>query len=291
MKILIVGASGFLGRNLSEFYLRQGHRVYTYSRAIGLSLQNSNQLLPADVIDFIASENPELIFYLSNTLNPKSDYSDYVSHLQNVYFQLQSIINVCNYKNLEKFVYFSSGGALYNPKILSNEESPLEPLNLYGFSKLECENYLRFKSSEVPVLIVRPTNPYGRYQSLTGKQGLIAVLIGASVSGDAVTIFSPLESAKNYIFIDDLLEIIDFLSKNHVGVFNIGTPKNTTILELITIVERIGRTRIKYTCEAPHNNIIHSHNINFNKLNKVIDGYSFTDISAGVGYFYDSLAT
>lgn len=121
--------------------------------------------------------------------------------------------------------FASSGGGVYagsaDPPF--TEETPALPISPYGHFKLEMEDEARrfAGTSGVAVLIGRITNLYGPGQRLDKMQGLISHLALARFTNKPVFIFVPLETVRDYIFVDDcathILDALDRLAREADG--------------------------------------------------------------------------
>ncbi len=173
MKILITGASGFIGSFIVEEALRQGFETWAAVRK-----SSSREFLQDRRIRFIElnlSSKSQLVEQLG------SEKFDYVVHAAGVTKCLNKAdfrrINTEGTKNLveallelkmplKRFVYLSSlsvFGAI-------REQQPYEPIREtdtpqpnteYGRSKLEAERYLDSVGDRLPYVILRPTGVYG----------------------------------------------------------------------------------------------------------------------------------
>lgn len=106
----------------------------------------------------------------------------------------------------------SSAGGVYggsaNPPF--DEESQPYPLGGYGHLKLAAETAARAFgiASGIPTLIGRITNLYGPGQRLDKVQGLISHLASSSLTGTPVKIFVPLDTVRDYFYVDDCADLI-----------------------------------------------------------------------------------
>jgi UDP-glucose 4-epimerase len=175
-KILITGASGFIGSFLVEEGLRREYEVYA-----GIRHTSSRKYLKDPAIHFLEmdfSSVDKITSALEECKNQEVRFQ-YIIHNAGItkaqkkeeYFR----VNEENTKNFiqalintgmvpEKFIYMSSLAAYgpgdpvtMKPVMLSDEPKPIE---LYGKSKLEAEKYIRSLGS-FPWLILRPTGVYG----------------------------------------------------------------------------------------------------------------------------------
>lgn len=110
-------------------------------------------------------------------------------------------------------VFFaSSAGGVYSGSVSPpfTELTEAAPISRYGAFKLEMEAQLRLFSLQtgIPSLVGRITNLYGPGQRLDKMQGLISHLALSRFTGKPVFIFVPLETVRDYIFVDDCAGLI-----------------------------------------------------------------------------------
>jgi nucleoside-diphosphate-sugar epimerase len=173
MKILITGASGFIGSFIVEEALRRGFETWAAIRK-----SSSREYLQDERIHFIEL-NLSSKAQLMEQLRPHQ--FDYVVHAAGVTKCLNKQdfrrINTEGTKNLvdailelqmpiKRLVYLSSlsiFGAIkeQQPYEEIKETDTPQPNTEYGKSKLEAEQYLESVSSRVPYIILRPTGVYG----------------------------------------------------------------------------------------------------------------------------------
>jgi len=109
------------------------------------------------------------------------------------------------------FLASSVGGAYAgSPSPPFTEETPPVPLSAYGETKLAMEQALRDAAdrSGFRGFIARITNLYGPGQDLGKGQGLISVIVESYVTGRPVSIYVPLDTLRDYIYVDDCASVI-----------------------------------------------------------------------------------
>lgn len=170
-KILITGASGFVGSFLVEEALKRNLEVYA-----GIRKTSSRAYLQNPKIKFFEVDFPNVT---AMTERLKEGQFDYIIHNAGIvaagkkedYFRVNTeytklfVEAIQNAKIPEKFLYMSSIAA-YGPAsssdktdFLKNEDTP-SPITTYGRSKLQSETYLKSLPA-FPYIIVRPTVVYG----------------------------------------------------------------------------------------------------------------------------------
>ena len=179
MKILIVGAGGFIGGFIAREALNRGYETYVAIRETTSRRYLKDERLKFVVLDY---ENVEQVqSTLSDTFREKGapDYVIYnlgaTKALNYLQFRQVNYQYLCNFvtalKNAglapKKFLYMSSLSAIgeydevnYTPAKISQ---PTNPNTAYGMSKLQAENYLE-NISGLPYIIFRPTGVYGPHE-------------------------------------------------------------------------------------------------------------------------------
>lgn len=118
------------------------------------------------------------------------------------------------------FLYCSSAGALYggsdDPPF--SENTIPQPLGEYGKFKLLAEQHvMKFsESSNIKTAIARIANLYGPGQSLSKQQGILSRLASATLTNKPVSIYVPLDTLRDYIYVDDCAtKLLLFANKTH----------------------------------------------------------------------------
>lgn len=228
MNILVIGGKGFLGRNIVN-KLTQNDEVFVIDCVQSNDHNYFNVKLEDvdSVIDVIENNDIQIVVHLASTIIPSSDAIQYISNMNGIYFPTMKLIEYCAEQKI-KFVYFSSGGAVYGNQVeIFNEHTKREPMSFYGLSKLNFENLVQFynRTKNLQYLIIRPSNPYGHGQNINGRQGVIAVIIGKILQKQTIDIWGDGSAVKDYIYIDDFVYYFTKLieSDSWNTVYNIGT--------------------------------------------------------------------
>ena len=134
-------------------------------------------------------------------------------------------------------VIFASSAAVYarSTNLPIAEENPKEPISLYGVSKLCSEYLLRnyHKIHNLSYASLRFANVYGPRQDMNSEGGVVAIFIDKILKTDQAIIFGDGTQTRDFIYVSDVIDACLLSLNNTVnGEFNIGTAKETSILNL-----------------------------------------------------------
>lgn len=168
MKVLITGATGFLGRKLIPQMLLEGHEVVALVRQTSNmeSLPKEIEIRVADLLDpkslGPAVQDIDKVIHLAA-------YFDFYPSDEELMFKVnidgtKNLMNACIGTNVERFVYCSStetmGRIRFPP---GTEDTELRPDFSYGESKVQAEKAIKqiTSASDLPHVILRPTGIMG----------------------------------------------------------------------------------------------------------------------------------
>ena len=246
---LVVGGGGFIGSHLVLKLLESGRkniRVIGRSAQPRFALPDEVGYISGDIsnehfVRSLLTDGDEVIDLAYSTV-PKTSFEDPVRDVLENLPSTVTLIKIASEYNLKRFVLLSTGGAVYgNATYLPIDEFHLtNPVSPYGITKLSTEKYalLFHYLNQLPVIIIRPGNPYGPNQLGNLGQGFVASAMFALLNSKQVNIFGEFGTIRDYIFIDDLASgVVAALDKGVVGeVYNIGTGiglNNREVLDAI----------------------------------------------------------
>jgi len=246
--IIVTGGAGFIGSNIVKGLNAMGRNDIIIVDHLGGS-NKFNNLIDLDFIDYIERDDFMKSMELYQTMMSDVDFvihqgacSDTTetdsAYIMAVNYNFTKILfEMCTQTGTD-FIYASSAatyGLNADCKIDPNYENPL---NLYGFSKLLFDRYIRkrIESESIKIVGLRYFNVYGPKQSNESEySGVISKFIDCAVNNVRPIIYGTGEQYRDFIFVKDVARanIIAALSDNiRGGVFNVGTGKGITITDL-----------------------------------------------------------
>jgi UDP-glucose 4-epimerase len=293
MKVLIIGGNGFIGSHLIDKMLKHEHEVVVYDLAY------EKYRLPLEKVEYTIGtlediellkkslEGVDIVYHLASASVPSTSNISPISDIQGNLIVTLNVMNACIEKDIKRFVYFSSGGAVYGPSLGApiSEEHLLRPISSYGILKVTIENYLNLyeKLYGLKTLIIRPSNPYGQRQGNFGAQGVISTFLRKTMLGEPLEIFGDGHSIKDYIFIDDLILSTYNLSMSYdSGVYNIGRGEGLSLLTIIKNITEVTKFRPKVNFTNFKDFDVSNFVLDISKLENAIGKIKFTDFEVGI---------
>jgi dTDP-glucose 4,6-dehydratase len=264
MRILVTGAAGFLGSNLCDRLLAEGHRVVGMDNFITGSPENLAHLaghsrflfIRHDVSNFIfvpGKLDAVLHFASPASPNPNSPHGYLNLPIQTMKAGALGTHNTLGIARVHKarFLLASTseiyGDPLEHPQIESywGHVDPIGPRSVYDEAKRFAEAltmaYHGFHG--VNTAIVRIFNTYGPRMSIDDGR-VVPNFLQQALCNQPLTIYGDGSQTRSFCFVDDLIDGIYrlILSDEHQPV-NIGNPVETTILEFAETINKITGNR------------------------------------------------
>ena len=247
-RILILGGTGFIGRNLCLNAVKNGYKVVVLSLNDPSIDEKINEVvyLQADITSFfqlkekIGNSSFEYIVNLSGYIN-HCKFSDGGKKVISVHFEgVQNILRVINQDSLKRFVQIGSSdeyGNLPAPQSENMRESPISP---YSIGKLASTQLLQmlYKTESIPSVILRLFLVYGPGQD---DARLIPQVIQGCLSSE-IFLASAGEQLRDFCYVDDVSNGILMALKNdkvNGKVINLASGKPIKIRKAIELIQKI----------------------------------------------------
>ena len=253
MRILVTGGAGFIGSNVVDRFLADGHEVAVLDNLSSGPRANVSaraRFFEADVRDAAAvrrafeSFRPEIIDHHAAQIDVRKS-------VENPEFDAE--VNILGSLNLfqaavaagtRKVIYASTGGALYGEgrTLPADEDHPINPESPYGASKHAVEHYLYlYKLTHgLDYTVLRYPNVYGPRQNPHGEAGVNAIFIGLLCDGKKPTIFGDGEQVRDYLYVGDVVEANALaLDKGGGETVNLGWGKGVSVNDIFRALARI----------------------------------------------------
>lgn len=255
MKILLLGAAGFIGTNLTiELAKKTEDEITLVDRSkeffkpiVSMDLKNVH-ILEADLtvdMDFDSIlKDQEVVYHLVSTTVPTTSNQHISQELvSNVIFSA-NLFEACIRCGVKKVVFVSSGGTVYGKEVDCplKEKTATNPISSYGVQKITIEKllYLYRYMYGLDYRIIRLANPYGPYQRPNGVLGAVTTFTYKALKGDEITVYGDGSVVRDFIYIDDAIRAIMKIvnGENKHRTFNLGCGYGTSIKQVLETIEK-----------------------------------------------------
>jgi len=273
-KILVTGGAGYVGSHVVKALRDAGKSPVVFDNLSTGLRENLLPNIPFFLGDTLFSEQlkqalkgVDSIIHMAAHKAAGESMKDPGKYAINNLTGTINLLNAAAEAKIKYFVFSSSAAVYGEPKYLPLDEAhPTEPLNFYGYTKLEIENLLvwfsklkdiRFASlryfnaagydieGEINGLEIEPNNLIPIVlETIMGKRKEVVVFGSDYDTHDGSCI-------RDYIHVNDLaeahLKALDYLvSQNQNLVVNLGTSKGLSVLEVLSIARKVSGTDFKF---------------------------------------------
>jgi nucleoside-diphosphate-sugar epimerase len=225
MKIIITGATGFIGRNLSESFHKEGAKVIAIGRSeyVGKALrENGIEFMLAKVEDqteinkaFCHSD------YIIHCAGRAGDWWKYRDFYETNVMGTRNVIDACKRNGIKNIIYISTSSVYLNGQdrynIVETEPLPKQQFN-YGKTKLMAEGMLMGLAKDgFKTIILRPRAVYGKYDQnivsrflrmsekknlplINGGRALVDITYAENLASAVSNCFSAPDNAWNEVY-------------------------------------------------------------------------------------------
>ena len=274
MKILVTGGAGYIGSVLVNKLIDSGHQVKVIddlSNGFKQNIDENADFIEGSILDNDklnqALDGVEVVFHLAAKIRVEEGEREPELYKKVNIEGTLNLINKCTEKNIEKLVFASTAAVYGDPEDYPvNEKSRVNPVNVYGATKLEIDEYLEKNAKLLGIssICFRFFNIGGALQTKKGNwlkikhEGathLIPSILHSS-SKKPLLIFGNDWPTKDGTPIRDFVHVVDLvgalikslnkLNKPGNQIINLGTGTGSTVLEVIKSAEKSLERPINY---------------------------------------------
>ena len=254
MRAVVTGGAGFVGSHVVEALRARGDEVTVLDNLSsgrrenvpdGVTLAEGDIREPLDAV--FDAARPEVVFHLAAQIDVRRSVAepDYDATV-NVLGTIRVLEGARRHG--AQVVFSSTGGAIYGeceaPAPETAERNPLSP---YGTSKLAAEEYLAsynrlYGSGHVAL---RYGNVYGPRQDPHGEAGVVAIFFNCFLAETTPKIYGDGRQTRDYVYAGDVARATLAAVGRDGGVYNIGTARETSVLELYDLCRRVAGVEVE----------------------------------------------
>ena len=245
-KVLITGASGFLGSHLCDHLCKNNVEVHAVSRTERTSDQDSLQWWHGNMEDIEVVQNlfhtikPDVVFHLSGMVTGAAGAELVLPTFNSLLVSTINILTVAAKTGCDRVILIAS---LEEPEPGQNEATPISP---YAAAKWASSAYSRMfhQLYQTPVVLVRPFMTYGPGQNV---QKIIPSVTLSLLQGEAPLLASG-QRQVDWIYIDDVISgMLAAAQVPHVEgcTFDLGSGALVSIRSVVQQLTNLANPQIE----------------------------------------------
>lgn len=273
MRCLVTGVAGFIGSHLAERLLVEGHEVWgidNFANYYPRSIKESNlavarswdsfrliskDILAGDLLPWL--DGMDWVFHLAARPGVRNSWGhEFASYVQDNVLTTQRLLDaLARVRHVRRFVYASSssvyGEVRHVPLMERLQPHPHSP---YGMTKLAAEHLcaLYQRNLGLPTVSLRYFTVYGPRQrpDMAFQRFCLAAL-----TREPLHIFGDGTQRRDFTFVDDIVEATLRAATCEAAngeILNIGSGVQTSLREVLTLLEEISETSLDVRYEPAH---------------------------------------
>ena len=247
MKYVITGGAGFIGSNLVDKLVKNGHNIHIIDNFSSGKKENCNSKAEVHSLDISECKNLkqmseilngcDAVFHCAASARVQPSIADPINYEKNNTIGLINILKTAVDSNVRRFVYSASSSA-YGPtdKLPSYENDPVNPISPYAAQKYYGEITCRMFSEvyNIETVSLRYFNVFGERQNLGGAYAtVIGIFLNQLSKNIPLTVNGDGKQRRDFTYVGDVVNA-NILACNspNVGkgeIINIGSGKNISI--------------------------------------------------------------
>ncbi len=254
MRTLVTGGAGFIGSNLVDRLLAEGHAVEVVDDLSSGKLSNladaradrdhdfsfhQMDICDPAVSELIERREPEVVFHLAAQIDVRVSVTDPAKDARINVMGTLNVLEGARRAGTRKVVFASSGGTIYgdvdSEDLPVTEAHPQRPVAPYGVSKKVATDYMHAyrELHQLEYTSLALANVYGPRQDPHGEAGVVAIFAGRLLAGERCKIFGTGEQTRDYVYVDDVADAFVRAADRGSGLLcNIGTGTETSVNQL-----------------------------------------------------------
>ena len=303
MNLIVTGGAGFIGSHLTKYLIKKGHSVSVIDSLRRGSFENLREIKDQidfqeiDILDYEKmkniAKNADGIFHQAALGSIPQSFKEPEEYHRVNAIGTENVLKLAKEFGF-KVVYASSSSVYGNQdKFPIKEDAEKKPLNPYGQSKLESEQFAKkYADDRVKVIGLRYFNVFGIDQN-PNYAGVIPKFIERLVQHKPPIIYGDGNQLRNFTFVDDVVEanILAFENKIEHSFMNIATGVMTSVKELATIMIRLSGLSIEPTYEKARDGDIEKSQADISLAKNLINWVPKTTLEEGLEKIFPKIGS
>jgi len=251
MSVLVTGGAGFIGSNIVDGLIEEGHKVIVVDNLSTGKKENLNEEAEFYQLD-IRDQGLEKVFkqydithviHHAAQIDVQHSIKDPLFDAQNNILGTINVLEMAKKYKVEKIIYASSAAVYGEPDYLPvDEEHPIKAMSPYGITKHTPEHYIKMYSElyNLKYTIFRYSNVYGPRQDPKGEGGVVSIFVDKMLAEERPVIFGDGQQTRDFIHVYDIVKAnLLSLEKGDNVLINISTESRDSVNDLVEYLNEI----------------------------------------------------
>ena len=258
MRCIVTGGAGFIGSNLVDRLIDEGHEVIIFDNLSTGQQKNINPKAKFFLIDIAHQpyfENKtmkdimsgvDVVFHLAALARVQPSIENPIEyHNTNINGTL-NMLDACRKYGVKRFVFSSSSsvyGDVREEDLPTSENSELNPMSPYALHKLVGEQYCKLYSElyGLETVSLRYFNVYGERQPIEGAYTLVmGVFAQQRLNGEKMTIRGDGEQRRDFTYVGDVVDAnikcMEYPLELNGDILNVGNGDNKSVNDIADLI-------------------------------------------------------
>ncbi|MDA1197792.1 MAG: NAD-dependent epimerase/dehydratase family protein [Proteobacteria bacterium] len=252
IKSIVTGGAGFIGSNLVDRLVKEGHQVIVIDNFISGDKKNlshhSKKIVKIINLDIVQDKklnkyfyNVDYVFHLAGLAEIIPSIKNPKNYFINNVLGTLNVLEACKNKKIKKFVYAASSSCYGNPKKFpTSEDEKVDTKNPYAMTKFLGEELVMKYATifGMPNVSFRFFNVYGPRLNTSGQYGAVfSNFLKQKKNKKPLTIVGNGNQTRDFIYVEDLIDaFLQILKNKKVNeIYNLGSGKETSINKIAQI--------------------------------------------------------
>ena len=245
---LVTGAAGFIGSNLTDYLVRQGHQVVCVDNESAdnekFHWNDTTINVSADITDYKSMKNVftgvDYVFHLAAESRLQPAINNPIQAVQRNCVGTTVMLQCAREAGVKRFIYSSTSSGYGNNPYPNVETQPDDSLNPYSASKVAAEKFCKMYTDlyGLETVILRYFNVFGNRSPSKGQYApVIGIFQRQRDAGEPLTIVGDGSQRRDFVHVEDVARanyLASFMPlKGCAGqVFNVGSGTCYTIKQI-----------------------------------------------------------
>lgn len=278
---IIFGGNGFVGKNLNlngKRPTRQECDLLNYHSTLSYCRQ------------FVGKKNLKIINLAAKVAGAPYNKDHNLEMLYENSLMVLNLAKVIKDLKLNCYFLYISSVCAYDNDLKIKEENFFDGnpyKNNFGYGHSKKIGVIALESLKKDILnfqygVLVPTNLYGPYDQTDLKMAHVIPSVFLKMKEKKeINILGNANTIRNFLYVEDLCRIIKvFVDKQIEGLYNIASPQEISIFDLVEKIKKI--TNFKYKINYSYTDFTDNRFLNIEKLREKIENFKFTNLDEGL---------